>query len=644
MSYLELHDIHKSYFLVKEEFPVLKGIALNFDRGEFVSILGESGGGKSTLMNIIGGLDHNYQGDVVIDGKSLKDATENQMDAYRRDTIGFIFQNFNLIGHLSVLDNVLSSLDMTSLSHSDREKRAKDLLDEVGLSEHIHKLPGQLSGGQKQRVAIARALASDPSIIIADEPTGALDSKNTQDVLDILQKIAKSGKLVIVVTHSETVAKFGTRIVHLTDGKIDQDQNLKAPYPVVDNKKAFKSRSLPWLDSYKNAFKHLMFHFGRNFLIILGTAIGLFSVMFFLGLGHGATKYMNKTVDSLANPRVLQVSKHLSNNNTSDLANMKLTDKQLNTLKKLDHVKKVEKSYYVETFSIQIGQKNFSSQILQSKNSSFRSDSIKPGKMPGKNEIVVDKSTIAQAWSKKNWKKIVGKEVTLHLNVIDSNGNPKLLTKKLTVSGVSQAMSAVSYDTLGEIYKDAKMKFEPNYATIVVDNVNNVKSVKNKIRELKNSKGKRLYNLLGVGVILDNITQITSIVTFVLALIAGISLLVSALMIIVSMYMSVTERTKEIGILRAIGQRKKDIRRLFTSESLFIGIFAAILGLAMSFILQVVVNNVTYGMIKYRGIISITTGNIIFAFVIAIIISLLAAFFPSRRAARLDPIESLANE
>ncbi|BDR56935.1 ATP-binding cassette domain-containing protein [Xylocopilactobacillus apis] len=644
MSYLELHDIHKSYFLVKEEFPVLKGISLNFDRGEFVSILGESGGGKSTLMNIIGGLDHNYQGDVVIDGKSLKDATENQMDAYRRDTIGFIFQNFNLIGHLSVLDNVLSSLDMTSLSHSERENRAKELLNEVGLSEHIHKLPGQLSGGQKQRVAIARALASDPSIIIADEPTGALDSKNTQDVLDILQSIAKNGKLVIVVTHSETVAKFGTRIVHLTDGKIDQDQHLKAPYPVVDDKKAFKSRSLPWLDSYKNAFKHLMFHFGRNFLIILGTAIGLFSVMFFLGLGHGATKYMNKTVDSLANPRVLQVSKHLSNNNTSDLANMKLTDKQLNTLKKLDHVKKVEKSYYVETFSIQIGQKNYSSQILQSKNSSFRSDSIKPGKLPGKNEIVVDKSSIAQGWSKKNWKKIVGKPVTLHLNVIDSHGQPKVLTKTLTVSGVSQAMSSVSYDTIGEMFKSNGMKFEPNYATIVVDNVNNVKNVKNKIRELKNSKGKRLYNLLGVGVILDNITQITSIVTFVLALIAGISLLVSALMIIVSMYMSVTERTKEIGILRAIGQRKKDIRRLFTSESLFIGIFAAILGLVMSFILQILVNNATYGMIKYRGIISITTGNIIFAFVIAIIISLLAAFFPSRRAARLDPIESLANE
>ena len=203
MTILELKNIKKSYFLGKEEFPVLKGLNLSFDKGDFISILGESGGGKSTLMNIIGGLDRKYEGEVIVNGTKQADKKEKSMDEYRRDTVGFIFQSFNLVSYLSVLDNVLISLKMTNLSHRAQVKKAEDLLKQVGLLEHKKKNPNQLSGGQKQRVAIARALANDPDIIIADEPTGALDSQNTRDVLEILSDIAKSGKTVIVVTHSQ---------------------------------------------------------------------------------------------------------------------------------------------------------------------------------------------------------------------------------------------------------------------------------------------------------------------------------------------------------------------------------------------------------------------------------------------------------
>lgn len=230
MSYLELHNIKKSYYLANQEFPVLTGIDLSFNQGEFVSIVGESGGGKTTLMNIIGGLDSNYAGDVVLNGKSLRHDTAKQLDAYRRQTIGFIFQNFDLISHLTVFNNVMVSLQMTKLSHKQQEARARQLLEQVGLKDHMKKYPNQLSGGQKQRVAIARALASDPEIIIADEPTGALDSQNTQEILSLLDQIAKDGKLVITVTHSETVANHGTRIVRLADGKISEDTTLKPGY------------------------------------------------------------------------------------------------------------------------------------------------------------------------------------------------------------------------------------------------------------------------------------------------------------------------------------------------------------------------------------------------------------------------------
>ncbi|GAY76690.1 hypothetical protein NBRC111894_2244 [Sporolactobacillus inulinus] len=219
MAFLELHDIHKAYYLGKEKFPVLKGIDLQLERGEFVSILGESGGGKSTLMNIIGGLDRKFTGQVTVDGKLLDHTKEKQLDNYRRRTIGYIYQSYNLISHLNIVENVLVSLDMTTLNGGQRKERAIALLKKVGLGQHLKKRPSQLSGGQKQRVAIARALASDPEIIIADEPTGALDSKNTAEVLKLLEQIAEEGKLVIAVTHSQEVANHGTRIVHLTDGK-----------------------------------------------------------------------------------------------------------------------------------------------------------------------------------------------------------------------------------------------------------------------------------------------------------------------------------------------------------------------------------------------------------------------------------------
>ena len=227
MAFLELQNIKKSYYLGKQVFPVLNGIDLSFEKGEFVSILGESGGGKSTLMNIIGGLDRNFEGAVLVNGEKLDHTQEKKLDVYRRETIGYIFQSFNLINYQTNLENVETSLNMTDLSASERKKHAVALLTKVGLADHINKYPSQLSGGQKQRVAIARALASDPDIMIADEPTGALDSANTAEVLELLEQIAQEGKLVIVVTHSQAVAEYGTRILHMSDGKIDEENQLK---------------------------------------------------------------------------------------------------------------------------------------------------------------------------------------------------------------------------------------------------------------------------------------------------------------------------------------------------------------------------------------------------------------------------------
>lgn len=208
MAFLELRDIHKSYYLDKEEFPVLKGISLDFDRGEFVSILGESGGGKSTLMNIIGGLDRNFTGKVLVNGQLLDHHDQKQLDKYRRSTVGYIYQSYNLISHLTVLDNVLIALDMTTMSREEQRQRALKLLERVGLGDQVNKHPNHLSGGQKQRVAIARALANDPSVLLCDEATSALDPQTTKSILRLLKHLNETlGITVVIITHEMAVVK-----------------------------------------------------------------------------------------------------------------------------------------------------------------------------------------------------------------------------------------------------------------------------------------------------------------------------------------------------------------------------------------------------------------------------------------------------
>ena len=194
MSVLSLNNVKKSYKLGDgSEFPVLKGINVSFDKGELVSIIGESGSGKSTLMNIIGGLDSKFEGEVLVDGKNIGAFTEKELDIYRKNKIGFIFQSFNLVPHLTILDNVALALTLSNVKRSEQVERAKEMLEKVGLKDHIHKKPNQLSGGQMQRVAIARALINDPEMIVADEPTGCLDSQTTQEFLVIITELAQEG-------------------------------------------------------------------------------------------------------------------------------------------------------------------------------------------------------------------------------------------------------------------------------------------------------------------------------------------------------------------------------------------------------------------------------------------------------------------
>mgnify|MGYP000845925978 FL=1 len=294
---LQLKNIVKSYTVGELTQVALKGISLNFRENEFVSILGQSGSGKTTMLNIIGGLDRYDSGDLVINGVSTKKYRDADWDAYRNTSIGFVFQSYNLIPHQNVLSNVEMALTLSGVSRKERRKRAVEVLNKVGLQDHIHKKPNQLSGGQMQRVAIARALINNPDILLADEPTGALDTETSIQIMNLLKQIAEE-KLVIMVTHNPELAKaYSTRIVNLKDGQITSDTNpFDVPEGSVDEKltKNQKRVSMSFCTSLGLSFANLRTKIGRTILTSFAGSIGIIGIALILALSTGMNQYITR--------------------------------------------------------------------------------------------------------------------------------------------------------------------------------------------------------------------------------------------------------------------------------------------------------------------------------------------------------------
>ena len=294
---LELKNIKKTYISGDEEVEALKGINLKFRESEFVSILGQSGCGKTTLLNIIGGLDRYTSGDLIINEKSTKNFKDRDWDAYRNYSVGFIFQSYNLIAHQTVLSNVELALTISGVSKEERRARAIKALEEVGLKDQINKKPNQLSGGQMQRVAIARALVNNPDIILADEPTGALDTKTSIQVMEILKKISKN-KLIIMVTHNPELAeKYSTRIIKILDGKITDDSNPIKEDENLDSKKQqddFKRTSMKFFTALQLSLNNLLTKKGRTILTSFAGSIGIIGIALILAISTGVQDYIDK--------------------------------------------------------------------------------------------------------------------------------------------------------------------------------------------------------------------------------------------------------------------------------------------------------------------------------------------------------------
>ncbi len=272
---IKLNEVHKVYLQGKVGFHALKDLNLYFEKGETVVVYGPSGCGKTTLLNILGGLDNPTSGDMVIDSKLTTTFIEKEWDYFRNHRIGFIFQAFNLIEHLPIIENVALSLKLAGTSDKESKKQAIELLEKVGLGNHLSKLPTELSGGERQRVAIARALINDPDIILADEPTGALDMKTGTEIMDLIKSISEE-KLVIIVTHNKKIArKYSTRMIELVDGKVTKDTDPKDQKVDIIRTRERNKKKLKFREAIRLAYYNIKGKLWRTLLVALGLSVGI---------------------------------------------------------------------------------------------------------------------------------------------------------------------------------------------------------------------------------------------------------------------------------------------------------------------------------------------------------------------------------
>ena len=845
---LEIKKISKVYETENFKQKALDGVSISFRENEFVSILGPSGSGKTTLLNIIGGLDKYTSGDLIINGVSTKEYTDRDWDTYRNHSIGFVFQSYNLIPHQSVLRNVELALTLSGVSKEERKKKALKALKKVGLEDHVHKRPNQLSGGQMQRVAIARALVNDPDILLADEPTGALDSKTSVQIMDLLKEVAND-RLVIMVTHNAELAEaYSTRIIELKDGKVINDSKEFDKNEKLKERKKIKKTNMSFRTALGLSLNNLMTKKGRTLLTAFAGSIGIIGIAMILSLSNGVQTYIDRiqeetltsypltiesaTIDMTSamaqqmskqaeNDKKKEKNKIYSNNTIGDMLSLMSSQVQANNLEEFkkyidsgkggikDATSEISYQYdlqlqlyremedeilqvnpetvlknlgFPENATVMMG--SVWTELYQNKDLNNQLYEVVKGRMPKKyNEVVVmvDENNqitdyVLYALGLKDQKEletlykdviagkeveskfvgydydeIIGLEFKLLLNTdyydkvnnmwiyrkddekylknkveeaetikvvgiikpnedaaITQNGlggvfytddlekyvinkvndskivkeqkeNPdiNILTglefsdEEFSMSDLSKEQMAylqsLSTEELAEVINRYKEQADATYDSVLKElgsvnldkpsaiylyasdfekkeDITNAISEYNKKCE-KAGKEENVINYTDiVGLLMSSVTVIVDMISYVLIGFVSISLVVSSIMIGIITYISVLERTKEIGILRAIGASKKDVSRVFNAETLIVGAAAGVIGILMTLLLNIPVNIIVGNLTDVKNISILPLGGAVALIIISIVLTLIAGLIPSRVASKKDPVEALRSE
>ena len=678
---LELKNIKKSYKTGDFIQHALKGVDLKFRTNEFVAILGPSGSGKTTLLNIIGGLDHYDSGDLIINSKSTKKFKDSNWDSYRNNCVGFIFQAYNLISHISVLENVEMSTILSGYSKKKRRKKALEALERVGLKDHVHKKPNQLSGGQMQRVAIARSLVNDPDIILADEPTGALDTKTSKQIMDLIQEIAKD-KLVIMVTHNPELAKdYATRIIEFQDGEILNDSN-----PVKDKEKiSERIIGIALILSLSNGFKLKIDEFEHD---TLSQAPILISEQ---GMDISTFDMEDKQdLKDFSNKKEVYPLKNMENNIHKNILTHEylfssfptMLDDSLSTMI-TDHFEAIEGEItnHKEDIYLLVDSKNrISEDVLKALG--YEGDKVSFKDIIGKEFKLVENN---------DYYKNVGERFIVNTDYNELYNHSNNLTLK--IAGVIRGKKDSDFAKLsgnGLIYNDTLIDYiiEKNKESEIVlkqreldyniltyekfetdedklntlayfgedgvplamqiypkdfDSKDEILKYLDKFNKGKSEEEKIIY--------IDQAELITSLsgnimdaITIVLIAFSSIALIVSSIMVGIITYTSVLERTKEIGILRALGARKKDIRRVFNAEVLIIGFFSGVLGIVISLLLTLPINKIIESLSGLAGVAKLNPVHAILLITISVLLTLIGGMIPASVASKKDPVIALRTE
>lgn len=778
---LELKNIKKSYKTGEFVQHALKGVSLTFDRNEFVCILGASGSGKTTLLNIIGGLDRYDSGDLIINNMSTKKFNDNLWDAYRNNCVGFIFQSYNLIGHLSVLENVEMSLTLSGVKN--KKDKALSALDRVGLKDHAYKKPNQLSGGQMQRVAIARAIVNDPEVILADEPTGALDTKTSKQIMELIKEISKE-KLVIMVTHNPDLAKkYATRIIEVKDGEVISDSLPKEKYKDKNNIEIKKTK-MSLLTALKLSFNNIRTKKGRTFLTAFASSIGIIGISIILSLSNGFDKQVDIYQKNTLSNFPITISKSTMSMDEKQMEEMMGSmmpgegdypkDKviysfDINSFDML-HTNNITKEYieYIEKLDDSlisgISFTRATNLNLLVKNGedvkSVSSNELNMGVIPKELDkedfmmeafdlldgeypkditdivLVVDsknrvdtkilKALGLRDKDKIDFKEVLGKEIKLVFNnqyytkymnmfIPNSNLDDVYYNKEnltLKIVGIVRnkednylGQIATSMNSLGNITDTSSMMSSNNIGSILYKNdlVEKVISVnsnsdivlsqsksdnsvftgekldsdskenmllylgskdepfminiypkdfesKDKIIEYldkynidKDDENKIVYNDLASTFISFG-SKIMDAITVVLIAFSAVSLVVSSIMIGIITYISVLERTKEIGVLRSLGARKKDVSRVFNAETFIVGVLSGLIGVLIARLLIIPVNIILKDLTGLSNVAILDPLHALLLIVISTTLTLIGGAIPANMASKKDPVIALRTE
>jgi macrolide transport system ATP-binding/permease protein len=645
---LQLRELRREFPAGEETIAVLKDVNLDIHAGEMVAIVGQSGSGKSTLMNILGCLDRPTIGSYKVAGRETGQMQPDELAQLRREHFGFIFQRYHLLGDLDARGNVEVPAIYAGTPSDARRTRAEALLARLGLSERMGHKPGQLSGGQQQRVSIARALMNGGEVILADEPTGALDSASGEEVMNILGELHAEGHTIIIVTHDMHVAEHAQRIIEIRDGEIIADRRndkvpaltrQERPAPVKTGGSAFQAARDRFLEAFRMALLAMNAHRLRTFLTMLGIIIGIASVVSVVAMGNGSQQEILKNISALGTNTIdVYPGKGFGDMRSGRVQTLKATDADaLATQSYIDSATPSVSS----SVTARVANKAASAQVSGIGEQYFRVKGMTliSGRYFDESEVkglaqvvVIDENTQTQLFGSDD---PLGKVVLLGnvpARVIGIAKRQSMGFGGSTNLNVWAPYTTVMSRMLGQSYI--------NGITVRVKDDTPMDAAQSAITKLLTLRhGTEDFFLSNTAEIRETIESTTKTMTLLIGAIAAIALVVGGIGVMNIMLVSVTERTREIGVRMAVGARQSDIRQQFLIEAVLVCLLGGILGIVLA--LSIGWAFKTFGA---SFTLLFSTGSIVAAFACSTLIGVAFGFLPARNAAQLDPVEALARE